>query len=270
VIPPESPNFISIPQPLQEHFHRTFRQKGFVPKPRDVFPRNTDLSQHVPQVIAATTLEPKDQRPDSELTEQQLYKRRTKALRRKLYAEGLSELHERRLYEDSSRESRSNALRAERERLIAQPEREDARLTNVSIPKEMRATKLSFSIDEAREMQDRKVANVAKKENRKLQHQHNALHTLYMNARKFITTEEQLMDKIREEFDDKTFGDSARSASRSVWDSLSVPDGVNVMVDRSTVGRAENKKTLTSMPEAWARDQERMKKLAEGLSGGKM
>lgn len=269
IIPPESPNYVSVPQSLQENFHRTFPKKGFVPPPRDVFPRNTSLPEHIARIIEESSPDPKNPRPASELTEQQLYKRRMKEMRKQHYAEGLTQLYERKVREGQNRRDRSNALRAERARLISQTEREDARLTNVSTPKEMNANvKQDFSVDEARRMHDRKVNNVERRVVNKLNRQHEALHTLYMNARNFITTEEQLREKIKEEFDEKSFGGHARDGGKSYWDSQGIPDGVAAMVRKSTMGRGDM--SMAEKEEAWRRDQQRMKRLAEGLSGGKM
>jgi len=88
-----------------------------------------------------------------------------------------------------------------------------------------------------------------------------ALHTLYMNARDFIITEEQLAVEI-----EKTFPKGENLAWRSdhqpgenVWN-LGVPPSV-----QSIVSDSKKKEAVR-----WDIYQGRVKKLAEELSGGKL
>ena len=190
-------------------------------------------------------------------------------LRKQHLRQGLAELHTRKQKQDRDLNVRSDTKSAERARLISQAEREDARLTNVSIPSAMDPdSKQMFTHEEAEEMQKRRSRHVEAHEAMKADAQHDALHTLYMNARNFITSEKQLLKKIEEEFDIKDFGGHSSDPAKSYWDSQGPPDGIAQMVNRSTMGRG--KQSVGEKEDAWRRDQERMKKLAEGLSGGKM
>jgi hypothetical protein len=203
------------------------------------------------------------------MTEQQRYKERMTQLRKQHLREGLAELYKRKQSQDRTMKIRSDTRSAERSRLISQAEREDARLTNASVPQSMNPNiKLSFDPREALSMHKRKRAHVKAHTSDKLDAQHDALHTLYMNARSFIVSEEQLLDKIKEEFDEKNFGGHSSDPAKSYWEGLGPPDGIAQMVNRSTMGRG--RQSVPEKEDAWRRDQERMRRLAESLSGGKM
>ncbi len=272
VIPPESPNYINVPHSLQMGFHYPQRVKGILPTPKDIFHRSgPDKSD--PQYVARLTRDPKPENLpkilDNELSEQQRYKARMTQLRKQHIREGLAELHNRKQKQDNDMKIRSDTKSAERARLISQAEREDARLTNVSVPSAMNPNlPQRFSQTEIEKMQRRKQFLVEKHGNRKIQRRQDSLHTLYMNARNFITSEEQLLEKIKEEFDEKDFGGHISDPAKSYWDSQGPPDGIAQMVNRSTMGR--DRRGVGEKEDAWRRDQERMKRLAEELSGGKM
>jgi hypothetical protein len=204
--------------------------------------------------------------PDSSLTPTQLYQKRLTALRKQNLREGLTELLARKNHEHREMTIRGNTKTAERVRLVAQPPREDERLTSNSIPSSMAPTSIRFppiSPEAHLESSQRFAHHAAKKQ----AHQHDALHTLYMNARTFITTEEQLEQKIAAEFDNNNFG-GVLPGAQSYWETLKMPENIKELVKKSTMGRGIQ--TNAEKEEAWRRDQERMKRLAEGLSGGKM
>ena len=272
VIPPESPNYVNVPYSLQMGFHYPGRVKGLLPTPKDIFHRSgPDKSD--PQYVARLTRDPKPENLpkilESELSDQQRYKARMTELRKQHIREGLAELHTRKQKQDRDLKIRSDTKSAERARLISQAEREDARLTNVSIPSAMDPNRpQKFSQAEIEQQQRTKKFHVKKYSNRTIARRQGSLHTLYMNARSFITSEEQLLEKIKEEFDDKDFGGHTSDPAKSYWDSQGPPDGIAQMVNRSTMGR--DRKGVGEKEDAWRRDQERMKRLAEELSGGKM
>ena len=190
-------------------------------------------------------------------------------LRKQHLREGLAELYARKQNQDREKKIRSDTKSAERARLVSQAEREDARLTNASVPAAMNPKlKQTFTEEDALWMQEKRRQNIETHQSKKSAAQHDALHTLYMNARDFITDEEQLGAKIKEEFDDKNFGGHSSDPAKSYWDSQGPPDGIAEMVNRSTMSRG--RQGVSEKEDAWRRDQERMRKLAEGLSGGKM
>lgn len=172
------------------------------------------------------------------------------------------ELHRRKQATESAMEQRSKEKRKLRDQLMSQPEREDERLTRPSVPKSWlpkvtgalpdpnRKKRLALSrarVEYAREKKDSQLKN--------------SLHTLYMNARGFITTEKQLAAEI-----DRVFPEGNNEAWKSdqgdgenVWN-LGLPPAVETLVN-------DPKRNQTAR---WDMIQERVKKLGEEITGGKM
>ncbi|KIX07145.1 uncharacterized protein Z518_05122 [Rhinocladiella mackenziei CBS 650.93] len=264
-IPPESPVYIDIPEPHQPLRDSKPPVKGVLPVPRELFPANR------PDKPGKLYLEnvtrdplPKNVPHTEHLTDIGRYKLRMSELRKKHLREGLEELHARKTSMDNIITARSRMKQQERERLLTQAEREDERLTNTSIPSAMRPRKphqLSpeeeLAIYNARkEVHDSRQA--AKHEARL-----DKLHTLYMNARNFITDREQLTATIETTF----------TTGRSIWRS-GRPDTVEEMIKRGRDKTADQGRggmmLAGDVNERALRDQERMAKIAEKLSGGKL
>ncbi|KAL2427256.1 hypothetical protein ABEF95_010730 [Exophiala dermatitidis] len=264
-IPPESPVFVDVPEPHQSLRERPAPVKGILPVPRELFPaRRPDKPGK--EYLANVTRDPlpKNVLPEEKLSEVGKYRRRMAELRKLYLRESLQKLYQRKKAIDSHIAQRSAMKRQETARLTAQPEREDERLTKVSVPSAMKPQKmLQLSVEEELAIyNERKAAHearlAAKHEDRL-----DRLHALYMNARSFITTKEQLAKAI-----DETF-----TTTRSIWRS-GKPDTVEEMIRRGRDRTADQGRgglmLATDVNERALRDQERMKKIAEKLSGGKI
>jgi hypothetical protein len=265
-IPPESPAYIDVPRPFQPVQDIKPRAKGILPLPRELFPRRRP-DKPGKQYLENVTRDPLPQNvvPEDQLTEAGRYKRRMAELRKMHLRSGLTELHARKTEIDTAIAARSAAHHAQRARLIAQAEREDNRLTNVSIPSSMQPQPIHvLSPEEELEIYNARVATHQMKLAAKHEYRLDKLHTLYMNARDFITTKEQLTEAI-----EKTF-----TSNKSIWDKEGVPDSIATMVQRGQDRTAESGRGGLMMPgdvaERSFRDQQRMKKVAEKLSGGKL
>lgn len=200
-------------------------------------------------------------------------------LRKKHVRDGLTELHKRKVETIAKMEHRSHARQTERERLLLQPVREDARLTNNSVPKAMQLQKSKTPYADdlaiAKALYEQKVANYNATVAAKTEERLDALHSLYMNARNFITTNEQLDQAIEYEFDEVRFK-SDHAEGKSMWNK-GAPDTIKAMINNAQVqessitsrilgaGAEDNRARVR-----FQRDQERMKKIAEKLSGGKI
>lgn len=153
----------------------------------------------------------------------------------------------------------------ERERLLAAPQREDERLTNPTVRESMRIVKLASIPDPRRaERLVEKAERVKAKEARREEARKNALHTLYMHARSFITTEEQLDEEIEAIFVPMPFPDSS---SNNIWDAMKGPKTVQDLL--SEVNHTQKDAVAYHAGPAVITG-ERMKKIAEELTGGKM
>lgn len=167
---------------------------------------------------------------------------------------------------------RSATKRAEHERLGRREQREDEALTEPSIPSLMKQFQKGIVPDPdrlARVEQKRAVVEAKKLE--KLEQRRDALHTLYMNAGSFITTEEQLQTAIDQAFPNgpnKAWYNAAISIKEgiSVWN-VGPPDTVRGMLSKTnkTGGRAMEYNAGYAKVTG-----DRVRRIAEELTGGRM
>ncbi|SZE99299.1 unnamed protein product [Blumeria hordei] len=263
---PEHPYFIDVPG--QAPTRRILRQhdvKGTLPPPRDVLKtRALATPKHLPEFFEATIPEPKDSKnPKNKLA---AWKRQMADMRRKNLRESLTVLHTRKMERQKHLASVRQGQQKRRQRLLNAPIREDERLTNPTVtslnsvlqsgplPDPNRAARLAA-----------KAARVQEKAEIAMQRRKDALHTLYMNARNFITTEEDLEDKIQEIFTLKPFLEN--DYNDNIWDALGSPPTAQDMLKNSS----GSSKTATQAYQSPAVViGERMRIIAEELTGGKM
>lgn len=191
------------------------------------------------------------------------------ATRRRNLREGLLELHQRKLRTDRKIAARSNYKQARRDELVHQAEREDQRLTNASIPQSLQPINTSSLPDPDREerLAESRALVEAKKAAKQGERQ-DALHTLYMNARNFITNEAQLVAEIEKVFPE---GQNPEWSTSSAWGyniwNLGTPPTVQAMVN--AINRKDDRSALGGTKH-WEVSQKRVKRLAEELTGGKL
>lgn len=274
-VPPEAPNFVDVPQSYQPDLVIPRRQKGILPVPRELFPpRQPDKPSE--EYIARATRDKlaKNVVPDSKMSELGKYRTRMALTRKKHLREGLLELHNREEAMTRLVAIRSEQKRKERERLISQAERVDERLTNSSVPQAMKPGKaLKISEADAEARYKKKMSNLEKQWREKAEERREALHTLYMNARSFITTDEQLDAEIEKAFpkgNNPEFATDTKLGD-NIWN-VGSPATIADLLDAgaSRVRKDFSKAGLTETDHKFAIDQERMKRIAEELSGGKM
>jgi hypothetical protein len=266
-IGPENPKFIEIPLPPQRYARAIRDVKGKLPPPRNVFhrrsPNKTDES-----FMALTIPEPAPENLKESKDERVLWKRQMAESRRTSLRDGIKELHERKVRQLSEMAYRSNKKEADRRRRLFAPQREDERLTNPTVKRAVSQPQSGFVQDPNRhnrilQMQQRvKDKEVQRQEARK-----DALHTLYMHARNFITTEEQLDVEVEKLFVERPFQRHTGGTTDNIWDAYGNPPSVTEML--SEVNKTE--RNAVDFHRGPARiTGERMKRIAEELTGGKM
>ncbi|KAL4996929.1 hypothetical protein BDV10DRAFT_100961 [Aspergillus recurvatus] len=257
---PESPNFIEIPRTIQTDLPPKPRVKGTLPVPRELFPKRRADKPNKQYIAAATPLPTKQEKidPDEPHGEYRSWKRSMAEMRRQNFEEGLLELHSRKLRTDKTMEDRSRERQKLRDQVLRQREREDEYLTRPSIPRDMLPKRMPVLPDPGREQRlAQSKVRTQKKTARNVAERRDALHSLYMNARHFITTETQLAAEI-----EKVFPEGENEAWRSdhkygenIWN-LGFPRGMASRVN-------ENREV-----ERWDVVQGRVKKLGEQITGG--
>ncbi|KAJ5095962.1 hypothetical protein NUU61_005318 [Penicillium alfredii] len=261
---PESPRFIEIPPMVQATNPVKPRIKGSLPVPRELFPaRRADKPNKA--YLDAVAPFPKTERkpnPRSGDPEKAEFKHKMSVLRRDNLRQGLEELHKRKESTESSMMKKSIQSQHQRNIILNQPEREDERLTRPSIAQKMQPRKQSVLQDHGRKKRiafskERIASRKALKQAEKEDH----LHSLYMNARTFIMTEEQLAAEIDRVFP-KGENDAWRSdmqAGDNIWN-LGLPPSLFNLVTNPRKSETER----------WDVSQGRVQKLGEQLTGGKL
>lgn len=186
--------------------------------------------------------------------------------RKKNFREGLTELATRKTEIVRRNKARSAAKVRRNHELKNMPEREDERLTKPSTTKEIRDLLLTLrpqgrSAEELEAARRRYVERRAAKKD----HRQEAIHNLYMHARDFILTEEQLNEAV-----EKAFGSDEDPIvwgvhnHPTIW-GLGHPDTIEKMLKS---GEGDSIDQLMSRKETMM--QSRLRRVAEVLTGGKM
>ena len=206
--------------------------------------------------------------------------------RRQNLREGVKSLRERKTRTDAIVGERMARKQTERDELILMPEREDERLTTASTGLDVQKLLHGPLEDPTRDARlAHKARNLTLHTAAKRANRLDSLHTLYMNARHFIVTPQQLDNAIDAEFgtpehprefivgtstSNYAGEDTGRWSSEvtSMW-AYGKPSTVQDMLDNAS--RGEKKKT--AMDTAMNKEsivQGRVRRIAEKLTGGKM
>jgi hypothetical protein len=178
----------------------------------------------------------------------------------------LIELKKRQQDSINRRHSIGGVKRIERMKALNAPQREDERLTNPTITAAMSQLQIGAVPDPGREERiAEKKARVAAIEAAKAEARKDALHTLYMHARDFIVTEEQLNKEVDEIFVQYPFPNAGYKTN--IWDAHDAPQTVQDMLlevnntQKTAVDYHKGPSQITG---------KRLKRIAEELTGGKM
>lgn len=189
------------------------------------------------------------------------WKDQASAIRKKNLREGLVELRKRKTRIDKRIVARTAEKQAQYEQAVHRPEREDERLTAPTVTSNTMPAVLAHIPDPNREERlALKKERVAAREQEKREERRNALHSLYMNARSFIVTEEELNAEVDRVFDNPTL------MGRSMWDT-GFPDSIKGLL--STANKNSNNALIHASGHVPV-TKERVKRIAEELTGGKM
>ncbi|KAF1354504.1 hypothetical protein EJ07DRAFT_132410 [Lizonia empirigonia] len=267
---PQSPNYIDVPKPAQPTFPLDPNLKGHLPIPRDIFQTRNQHPKESDAFLRKSTKDAKNRKapgPFSRDADLRLYKQRLADARKEALKEGVKQLHARKVASEAQHLDRIQKSGALRTQLAMAPRRDVDVLTETSLSKGARdfladaLPTANKNIDARRRAYERRMAaQQAVREAR--------LHDLYTNAREFIVSEEQLDQAIETAFgtDESPIGWDVKGnmgpreqgkEGLSPWHGP-MPEGVGDMMSKLRGGEGVG----------LARD--RVKKLAEELTGGKM
>ncbi|CAP60347.1 uncharacterized protein PODANS_1_6470 [Podospora anserina S mat+] len=265
--PPDSPKFITIPEPPQSSEVKPPPVKGHLPKPRNLFPTRGGHRKATSAFIkAATPLSKSEAAGLPPKSAAEAAHRKAAAIRRKNLAAGTLSLyrrkttHDRRILERSQYKVGFNIACANK------PEREDEILTrstvkaSTALKVQVEPSPLRFErAEEARQKTEQLAAQ--KSEARK-----DALAQLFVAAQSFIVTEKQLEERVEELFKEDTFKNRISSAAKNIWEASGPP--ISVATRQAQIsGMASG---LSDSTRAATQAAVRRKLVAEELSGGKL
>ena len=271
VIPPEAPHYVDVPQPFQPDLPPRLRIKGILPVPREILPQNRPAKRS-PEFLDRLVRDPQTPVDESKLNATQLHKHQTTQLRKSHLRASLGQLQDRERNRLKRNTARYSYTVTRQSNVRHHSPRRDEQLTSVSIPSALLSNTVSTgpseTATEATLIHATKTMNLQSHQSARRADQQDSLHTLYTSARHFILDSAALDAAITKEFDENDFGSpNSRERVPNYWESVGAPDGIDTMIKRSYGSPRER---VEEQGEAYRRDQERMKRLGERLSGGKI
>ncbi|OQO01085.1 hypothetical protein B0A48_13328 [Cryoendolithus antarcticus] len=268
---PEHPRYIPFPTPPQQTSTPRKWMKGILPVPRSVFARKRGKDVASDDLIERTT---PDAFTETAFPEGSREAWRTKVAeqRKRNLREGLRELKERQVRSTANTRARRGRVQRERDEMVARPEREDERLTAPSHGLDLKELFGPLQDPDRAQRLATKKANQAAFLAARSAARASSLHTLYSHARNFITTPAQLDASIEKAFgsnEEPTKFGPDHGNPESVWN-LGAPLSVQDMLNRANGGRRRGGGALESAGQTVEINRERVKRIAEALTGGVM
>lgn len=265
-VPPDSPLYIRLPLPPQTNEGKRERVRGFLPVPREIFPRKEGERKLDAEYLSKTAPKPRSPKAGSA---QRQWKAELASSRRQGLEEGLNELWKRHTRDTTARNARSRAKFQENHRFAVAPEREDDRATRGTTLESLLDTKV-YPDPGRFSRADRSRDKVLAAQNAKREARRDALMELYISASNFITNESELREEINNVFTEDYFKSKSQQAQRwgaaNAWGIYGHPPSVASMLEATT--RASTK--LVDDETDHYRSAKRQKRIAEEFTGGKM
>lgn len=191
--------------------------------------------------------------------------------RRRNLEEGLTELDSRRRKRDNLMRRSSQEKMQRRDEMVYGVPRPDEVLTSSTVNEAVHWFQNGPLPDPDREARiAAKVSRVQAKEVEREAERRDALHSLYMHARSFITTEAQLNAEIERVFEEFAFvisNEEGKEAYDNIWDAKSAPP---TTVDMLPLQKKSQKKAFDYYSGHEHTTGKRVLRIAEELTGGKM
>ncbi|KAL8886844.1 MAG: hypothetical protein Q9215_005493 [Flavoplaca cf. flavocitrina] len=276
---PESPNYIHVPRAPQPDAYYRPHIKGILPTPRHIFPRTKKEAPEIktsdayfaattPEPSPATLNAPKPKGIDPSARRLIEWKSKIAEHRRRNLRESLVELRERKKKTDARLDARSAAKQRDRQARLSAPTPADEKYTAASVLQSTLPSRSGLRDPDREARIAQKQANFSAHDAMKKAERQNALHTLYMNARDFIVTEEKLNEAVERAFDPSSnqFDNESRRGL-NIWN-LGYPETVKEHLERANKGEAG--RAVERMSGFSGITDERMRRIGEELTGGKM
>ncbi|KAL2158009.1 hypothetical protein VTH06DRAFT_4819 [Thermothelomyces fergusii] len=267
-VPPESPKFITIPEPPQSAEHRLPPIRGHLPVPRDVFPKR-DSKRKVGQewIEAATPVSKAEAAGEAPRSEEEARRRIFAAARREALASGIQGLYVRKRQREKRVQERAERRRKANLEAAMAPERLDEVLTRPTV-------RLSTALQTAVEPDPDRFAKAEAARERhqremekKAEARRDALAQLYVAAQQFIIDEAELEARVEAIFTPDYHRVGGINRGQSIWDQHAAP--VSVADLQAEILGTSSKAIDANKPIAM-KTTKRQKAVAEELTGGKL
>lgn len=266
-MPPESPRYITVPEPPQSSEPKLPPIKGYLPVPRDQFPKREGNRKVKPGYVeAATQLSKAELAGEPPKSEEEARHRVLAAARRSAFSTGIQGLYSRKAQREQKLTARSEYKRRVNKEAATAPERLDDLLTRPTV-RAATALKTTVAPDPNR---------FAKAEAARLQHQQrldlkaearrDSLAQLYVAAQDFILDEAELEKRIETIFTNDYHKHNSTDQGKSIWDSNGPPISVAALKAEAT---GQSSRTMEKKAPA-IKTTLRQKAVAEELTGGKL
>ncbi|KAL2271320.1 hypothetical protein VTJ83DRAFT_691 [Remersonia thermophila] len=266
-LPPESPRFITVPEPPQSSEPKLPPIKGHLPVPRDLFPRREGDKKIQPDYIAAATKLSKAEAAGlPPRSERQALRRALAHARRDALAEGLRGLYARKAARVARKKAKAEKKRQDHLAAATAPERLDDVLTRSSV--RLSTSGSTFvALDPARfERAEAARRERERREAEKAEARRDALARLYMAASSFIVDEAELEKKVNEIFVEGYHRLDTTIEGRSIWDMYRPVSVADVLGEHA----GTTSKVADANRTRAAKTTLRQKEVAEELTGGKL
>ncbi|KAL0934724.1 uncharacterized protein CTRU02_209316 [Colletotrichum truncatum] len=273
-VPPESPGWIQVPVPPQSQAseQKLPNVKGTLPVPRDPFAHKDADRKVQPDYLQQTAPKPTNEaskkpvEPGSRLE----HRRRMADSRRENLETALQGLYKRKQERVEIVTAASKKRFREHQRAAKAPERWDDRLTRSSVLSSL-VNSTTVQLDPKRyERAEESKGRTAALAQQKSEQRQDALMEMYINASKFIVSEDELskeLDKLFSEDFWKRQGKSMAHDSDNAWDVWGQPPTVQSMLDEMM---RKQQRAIDFQQSEQDRTVRRQKTIAEELTGGKM
>ncbi|KHE89981.1 hypothetical protein GE21DRAFT_720 [Neurospora crassa] len=266
-IPPDSPNYIKVPEPPQSSEVRHPFVKGHLPIPRSIFPKKgvpeKVQSGYVDRIAPKSAAELAGLPPKSK---QESWRRKMAEARRQSLEAGLQGLWQRKVKRDQKQAKESKARYLANKRAAQAPERLDEVFTRATI-RESTAKNTFVPLDpEAFVKAEEARIRHAEKEAMKSEARRDALVQLYVASKNFIVDEKELEEHVNKHFTEKIHNAGLWESGRSIWDSQKNPISMREL--RNEFSGFNDRVTATTS--AAVKTTVRQKNVAEELTGGKL
>ncbi|KAK1623998.1 hypothetical protein BDP81DRAFT_410291 [Colletotrichum phormii] len=273
-VPPQHPDWIKVPTPPQSQASEEKPPivKGTLPTPRDVFPakekdRKVQASYLLETAPAPTSASSTKSAPPGSRLE---HRRRMAESRRENLGIALQGLYQRKQEGvEAVTTERQRRLR-DHQRAAVAPERADDRLTRGSVLSSLVETASVAPNKDRYDQANASKARTARLAAKKSEARQDALMELYINASKFIVTEEELgkhLDQLFSEDFWKRQGKSMAHDADNAWDVWGQPPTVQTMLNDML---KTQQRAIDFQMSDQDRTVKRQKSIAEELTGGKM